>query len=158
MAVIVRFLTVGLFALLMRGGILALLVFGWHMSPMLAIFPAVAVTAAINYLGTAFYVFPVKQDPPTVDALAGRFTRYCRLYHTATPDLPGTSAADSGRGVLLELRPAHGSEFLRSSSMVAWLIWLGTAPSAIRVRRSHRRIHLRPYNNGLPVRAGTQPV
>ena len=112
-----RFLTVGLFALLMRGAILALLVFGWHMSPMLAIFPAVAVTAAINYLGTAFYVFPVKQDHSHRGyALAGRFTRYCRLYHTATPDLPGTSAADSGRGVLLELRPAHGSEFLRSSA------------------------------------------
>ena len=56
-----RFLTVGLFALLMRGGVLALLVYGWHVSPMLAIFPAVAVTAAIHYLGTAFYVFPVRR-------------------------------------------------------------------------------------------------
>ena len=62
-----RFLTVGIFALLMRGGILALLVHGWHLPPFLAIFPAIAATAAINYLGSAFYVFPVAQNLPVPD-------------------------------------------------------------------------------------------
>ena len=62
-----RFLTIGVFALLMRGGVLALLIYGWHIPSFLAIFPAIAVTAAINYLGSAFYVFPVKQNPPSLD-------------------------------------------------------------------------------------------
>ncbi|MDN5836800.1 MAG: GtrA family protein, partial [Nitrosospira sp.] len=62
-----RFVTVGIFALLMRGGVLALLVYDWHLSPFLAIFPAIAAAAAISYLGFAFYVFPVRDNPPSAD-------------------------------------------------------------------------------------------
>ena len=49
--------------------------------------------------------------------------------------------------------------FFDHPPMVAWLIWLGTAHlRRYGVRRSHRRIHLRPDHNGLSVCAGTQPV
>ena len=123
-----RFLTVGLFALLMRGGILALLVFGWHISPMLAIFPAVAVTAAINYLGTAFYVFPVKQDPPTVDvrwrvASLGivAFTILLRLIYLGQAQLIPDEAYYWNYAQHMDL------SFYDHPPMVAWLIWLGTA-------------------------------
>ena len=53
-----RFLTVGALALLLRGGVLALFVYIGHLPPSLAIFPAILATALVNYLGSAFYVFP----------------------------------------------------------------------------------------------------
>ncbi len=52
-----RFLTVAILALMMRGGVLVLLVQVFDVSPTLAIFPAIVVTAGVNYLGSAFYVF-----------------------------------------------------------------------------------------------------
>lgn len=58
-----RFLGVALLALAMRGGVLAMLVHGLDLAPALAIAPAVALTAGINYLGSIFYVFPARQAP-----------------------------------------------------------------------------------------------
>jgi dolichol-phosphate mannosyltransferase len=52
-----RFFTVAVLALLIRGGVLVLLVEIFNISPMLAIIPAIVVTAGVNYLGSAFYVF-----------------------------------------------------------------------------------------------------
>ena len=52
-----RFFTVAVLALVIRGGVLVLLVEVIGMSPMLAIIPAIVVTAGVNYLGSAFYVF-----------------------------------------------------------------------------------------------------
>ena len=60
-------LMVGMFALLLRGGVLALLVYSWHIPAGLAIFPAIAATAVVNYLGSAFYVFPITNNPPSLD-------------------------------------------------------------------------------------------
>ena len=57
-----RFLGVALLALAMRGGVLAMLVQGLGLSPALAIAPAVALTAGINYLGSIFYVFPARGE------------------------------------------------------------------------------------------------
>lgn len=54
------FLTVALLALAMRGGILAMLTQQFALSATLAILPAVAMTAVVNYLGSIFYVFPVR--------------------------------------------------------------------------------------------------
>ncbi len=52
-----RFLIVAVMALMIRGGVLVLLtgVLGWSAS--VAIIPAIVATAAVNYLGSAFYVF-----------------------------------------------------------------------------------------------------
>lgn len=52
-----RFFTVAVLALIIRGGVLVLLVQVFGLSPMLAIIPAIVVTAGVNYLGSAFYVF-----------------------------------------------------------------------------------------------------
>ena len=52
-----RFFTVAVLALLIRGGVLVLLVEVFGLSPMLAIVPAIVMTAGVNYLGSAFYVF-----------------------------------------------------------------------------------------------------
>jgi len=57
-----RFVIVAILAMLMRGGVLVLLVsaLGWH--PSIAIFPAIAATAVINYLGSAFFVFATTES------------------------------------------------------------------------------------------------
>ncbi|MDQ3185795.1 MAG: glycosyltransferase family 39 protein, partial [Pseudomonadota bacterium] len=123
-----RFLTVGIFALLMRGGVLALLVYGWHVPSMLAIFPAIAATAAINYLGSAFYVFPVKQNPPSADvrwrvASLGivAFAVLLRLIYLGQAQLIPDEAYYWNYAQHMDL------SFYDHPPMVAWLIWLGTA-------------------------------
>jgi dolichol-phosphate mannosyltransferase len=52
-----RFLTVAVLALMIRGGVLVLLAEVLGLSAMAAIVPAIVVTAGVNYLGSAFYVF-----------------------------------------------------------------------------------------------------
>ncbi len=52
-----RFLVVALMALMIRGGVLVLLVESLGLTPLAGIIPAIIVTAGVNYLGSAFYVF-----------------------------------------------------------------------------------------------------
>ncbi|MDT8450417.1 MAG: glycosyltransferase family 39 protein [Wenzhouxiangellaceae bacterium] len=54
------FLIVALLAFTIRGGVLAVLSQGLGIAPSWAILPAVAMTAAVNYLGSVFYVFPAR--------------------------------------------------------------------------------------------------
>ncbi len=53
-----RFLTVCLLALFLRGGILATAVNNWGWRPNIAILLGIAAGAAVNFLGSAFFVFP----------------------------------------------------------------------------------------------------
>ncbi len=121
------FLTVALLAMLLRGGILATFtgLLGW--SAQLAILPAIAVSAVINYLGCAFFIFPLAEKGSHRDlrwkvlalALIG-YTFLLRLsYLGATDLLPQEAyywnyAQHLGRG------------YLDHPPMVAWVIWLGT--------------------------------
>ncbi|WP_244859526.1 glycosyltransferase family 39 protein [Nitrosospira sp. NRS527] len=123
-----RALTIGMFALLMRGGVLALLIDGWHLSPFLAIFPAIAATAVINYFGTAFYVFPVSVNPPSPEvrwrvASIGivAFAVLLRLIYLGTAELIPDEAYYWTYAEHMDL------SFYDHPPMVAWLIWLGTA-------------------------------
>lgn len=52
-----RFVTLAVLALLLRGGVLAVGVRGFDLDPTVAMLPAVAATALVNYLGAAFFVF-----------------------------------------------------------------------------------------------------
>ncbi|MGY6630752.1 MAG: glycosyltransferase family 39 protein [Wenzhouxiangella sp.] len=52
-----RFFFVAILALMIRGGVLVLLVEVMALPAMLAIIPAIVITAAVNYLGSAFFVF-----------------------------------------------------------------------------------------------------
>ena len=123
-----RFLTVGVFALLMRGGVLALLVYGLHVPSFLAIFPAIAATAAINYFGSAFYVFPDKRNPPSLDvrwrvASFGivMFAVLLRLVYLGVAQLIPDEAYYWNYAQHMDL------SFFDHPPMVAWLIWLGTS-------------------------------
>lgn len=123
-----RLLTVGLFALLMRGGVLAWLIYGWHLPPLLAIFPAIAATAVIHYLGTAFYVFPATRNLPPADvrwrvASLGivAFVVLLRLIYLGQAQLIPDEAYYWTYAQHMDL------SFYDHPPMVAWLIWLGTA-------------------------------
>lgn len=122
-----RFLTVGLFALLLRGGVLALLVYTWHLPAELAIFPAIAATAAVNYLGSAFYVFPENRNRPSLDirwrvAAVGivLFVILLRLVYLGLAQLIPDEAYYWQYTQHMDL------SFFDHPPMVAWLIWLGT--------------------------------
>ena len=123
-----RFLTVGTFALILRGGVLALLVYIWHVPPLLAIFPAIIATAAVNYLGSAFYVFPNKENPPSLEirwrtAAIGIviFIILLRLVYSGLAQLIPDEAYYWQYAQHMDL------SFYDHPPMVAWLIWLGTS-------------------------------
>ncbi|MGY6588237.1 MAG: glycosyltransferase family 39 protein [Wenzhouxiangella sp.] len=52
-----RFFFIAILALMIRGGVLVMLVEVMAVPAMLAIIPAIIITAAVNYLGSAFFVF-----------------------------------------------------------------------------------------------------
>ncbi len=123
-----RFLIVGALALLMRGGVLALLVYVWNVPPSLAIFPAIIATAAVNYLGSAFYVFPNGKDLPSLEirwriAAIGivLFVVALRLVYFGLAQLIPDEAYYWQYAQHMDL------SFYDHPPMVAWLIWLGTA-------------------------------
>ena len=123
-----RFLMVGMFALLLRGGVLALLVYGWHIPAGLAIFPAIAATAVVNYLGSAFYVFPITSNPPSLDtrwriASVGVvvFILLLRLIYLGQAQLIPDEAYYWNYAQHMDL------SYIDHPPMAAWLIWLGTS-------------------------------
>lgn len=126
-----RTLLVGVFALALRGGVLALLLQVWHFPPLLAIIPAIAATALITRAGSAFYVLPLP-------ALPGK---------GPSPDVRWRVAAIGIIGLALLLRLTYMGvaqlipdeayywnyaqrmdlSFFDHPPVVAWLIWAGTS-------------------------------
>ena len=85
-------------------------------------------TAAINYFGAAFYVFPVTVNPPSPDvrwrvASVGivAFAVLLRLIYLGTAELIPDEAYYWNYAQHMDL------SFYDHPPMVAWLIWLGTA-------------------------------
>ncbi len=123
-----RFLIVGVLALLLRGGVLALLVYVLEVPPLLAIFPAIITTAAVNYLGSAFYVFPSKKNLPSLEirwrmAAIGivLFAIVLRLVYFGLAQLIPDEAYYWQYAQHMDL------SFYDHPPMVAWLIWIGTS-------------------------------
>ncbi len=123
-----RFLTVGLFALLLRGGVLAWLIHTWNIPVEWAIFPAILTAAIINYLGSAFYVFP-RTDPPASSDIRWRtaavgiisFVILLRFVYMGVAQLIPDEAYYWQYAQHMDL------SFYDHPPMVAWLIWLSTA-------------------------------
>ena len=123
-----RFLIVGTLALMLRGGILALLIDTWNFSPLLAIFPAIIVATTVNYLGAVFYVFPNEDDVISPDirwrmAAIGiiAFILMLRLVYFGSAQLIPDEAYYWQYAQHMDL------SFYDHPPMVAWLIWLGTS-------------------------------
>ena len=102
-----RFLAVCLLALFLRGGVLAAAVDVWGWPPELAILLGIATAAAVNYVGSAFFVFP------SLNHLVSRSVRWRmaalgipRLCRCAEAHLHGHHRSVAAGGLLLELRAA----------------------------------------------------
>jgi dolichol-phosphate mannosyltransferase len=115
-------------ALFTRGGLLALLVYDWHAPPLLAIFPAIAVSVIIIYLGSVFYLPSATQNLPALDirwrvASIGivAFIVVLRLIYLGQTELIPDEAYYWNYAQHMDL------SFYDHPPMVAWLIWLGTA-------------------------------
>ena len=114
-------------ALLLRGGVLALLVYVWELPPLLAIFPAIVTTAVVNYLGSAFYVFPNKSKVTPLEirwrtAAIGIFVFaiLLRLVYAGLAELIPDEAYYWQYSQHMDLG------YYDHPPMVSWLIWLGT--------------------------------
>lgn len=123
-----RFLTVGVFAMLLRGAVLAWLVHTWDMPAEWAIFPAILTTAMVNYLGSAFYVFPRTEPPVSTDTRwriasvgVACFVILLRLVYMDVAQLIPDEA------YYWQYAQHMALSFFDHPPMVAWLIWLGTA-------------------------------
>jgi dolichol-phosphate mannosyltransferase len=117
------FLSVALLALIMRGGILALLVQSWHWPVSAALFAAIGAAATINYLGSGFLVFPLKTHriSPEVRwrALAVGIVGYTfllRLIYLGMPELLQEEAYYWNYGQHLAL------SYLDHPPLLAWLV------------------------------------
>ncbi len=121
-----RFLAVGLMALFLRGAVLAFLVEIVRCPPTLAVVGAVGAAAAINFLGSAFYVF-APEDAPSMElrwriAALGIavYLLALRLFYLGLPDLLVEEAYYWNYAQHLDL------SYLDHPPLVAWMIWLGT--------------------------------
>lgn len=122
-----RFLTVCVMALFLRGGVLAMAINGWGWSPKTAILLAIASGTIVNYLGSAFFVFPaashhVSRGTQWRIAAIG-ILGYVILMHlifSGTLDLMPEEAYYWDYSQHLDIG------YLDHPPMVVWLIWLGT--------------------------------
>lgn len=123
-----HFLLVALLALLLRGAVLGTLVDvnGW--SPQLAIIAAVGAAAIVNYFGSAFFIFPLRDSgcSPAMRWRVASIGVICylvllRLFYLGLPDLLVEEA------YYWNYAQHPALSYLDHPPMVAWLIWLGTA-------------------------------
>ncbi|MGD9922101.1 MAG: glycosyltransferase family 39 protein [Pseudorhodoplanes sp.] len=123
-----RFLTVCLLALAIRGGVLVAASGIFGMQPQLAIFFAIGTAAIINYLGSAFFVFP-SLNPRVPYDIRWRVTAIgvvgyvvvLRLLFIGLVDLLPQEAYYWNYSQHLDFG------YLDHPPMVAWLIWVGTS-------------------------------
>ena len=122
-----RFLTICLLALFLRGGILATAVVGWGWPPAAAILLAIASAAIVNYLGSAFFIFP-SMTPSTSRSVRWRvlalgvlaYVVLLRFVFLGTLNLLPQEAYYWNYSQHLDIG------YLDHPPMVAWIIWLGT--------------------------------
>ncbi|MGV1014057.1 MAG: glycosyltransferase family 39 protein [Methyloceanibacter sp.] len=122
-----RFLTVCLLAFFLRGGILATAVDGWGWSPEAAILLAIAGAAIVNYVGSAFFVFPSLSASVSrsvrLRVLAVAILGYVILLHLA---FLGSLNLIPEEAYYWNYSQHLDIGYLDHPPMVAWLIWLGT--------------------------------
>ena len=123
----VRFFSVCLMALFLRGGVLAILAQGLGIPEQSALIAAIVAAALVNYLGFAFYVFPnrAQQDlnirwSMAVVGIVG-YMLCLRLMYLGLPDLIPEEAYYWNYAQ----HPSLG--YLDHPPMVAWLITMGTS-------------------------------
>lgn len=122
------FLVVALLALALRGGVLATLVGQFGLAANWAILPAVAMTAAVNYLGAIFYVFPAldaERNPDIRWRMAAVGLIGCSLAIRALYMGQAELMFDEMYYWVYTLHPALS--YLDHPPLTAWLIGLSSA-------------------------------
>lgn len=122
------FMLVAALALFLRGGVLASLtqIAGWP--PQMAILAAIGTASGVNYLGSAFFVFPLPDDGAEPEfrwrilALGvGVYALLLRLTYLGVPELTQEEAYYWNYAQHL------AAGYLDHPPMVAWVIWFFTA-------------------------------
>ncbi len=123
----VRFLSVALMALFLRGGVLAILSQGLGLPEQSALIAAIVAAALVNYLGFAFFVFPNRGQQDirirwsiAVVGVIG-YTLLLRLVYLGVPDLIPEEA------YYWNYAQHPSLAYLDHPPMVAWLIAMGTS-------------------------------
>lgn len=121
-----RFVLVAVLALLLRGGVLAMMVHNVGASPTLALLPAVAAAAAVNYFGAALFVFngPAVAAHVRVRATALAFIAYLLALRAAYL-VPADLILDEM--YYWNYAQHMALSFLDHPPLTAWLIGAGTA-------------------------------
>lgn len=152
------FTVIALLALFLRGGVLALLANSWHWPVSLALMAAIATAALVNYLGSAFVVFPSDAhafNPEmrwrVLAVLIAGYTVALRLVFMGLPELMMEEAYYWNYGQHLALgyldHPPLLAWLIRASDeifgttewsvrLVAFLSWLVTAFFCFRITRA----------------------
>ncbi|MFH1092604.1 MAG: glycosyltransferase family 2 protein [Candidatus Omnitrophota bacterium] len=123
----ITFLTVALFALFIRGGVLTIFISQWNWPPQAAILIAIGVAALLNYFGNTFFIFPDKSSNLNLNlkwrilaiGIAG-YILLLRLVYLGLPELLHEEAYYWNYAQHLNIG------YLDHPPMVAWLIWLST--------------------------------
>lgn len=123
-----RFLVVCLLALFLRGGVLGTAVNTWGWPPQLAILLGIATAAMVNYLGSAFFVFP-SLSPRVSPTVRWRMAALGILAYVIGLRLAFMGAVDLLPEEAYYWNYAQHLDigYLDHPPMVAWLIWLGTS-------------------------------
>jgi dolichol-phosphate mannosyltransferase len=123
----VAFFAVAGAALFLRGGVLATAARSWEWPPLAAVTLAIAVSAAVTYLGSAFFVFPVtslrrneKVYWGMVTVLVVSYAALLRLFFMGTMELIPQEAYYWNYAQHLDIG------YLDHPPMVAWIIALFT--------------------------------
>jgi len=122
------FFAVAAAALFLRGGVLATAARSWEWPPLVAVALAIAASAAVTYLGSALFVFPVtglrrseKVHWGMVTVLLVSYAALLRLFYMSTMELIHQEAYYWNYAQHLDIG------YLDHPPMVAWLIALFTA-------------------------------
>ena len=124
-----KYVFFGLIALTIRGGVLAILVDLFEVSPTIAIYAAIIAAAIVNYFGASFIVFPNKDN--NKDSSLSLYWRICavaavafmvtlRFLYMGTAELIPDEAYYWNYKEYLDL------SYLDHPPLLAWSIWLGT--------------------------------
>ena len=123
-----RFLAICLLALFLRGGVIGTAVDVWGLPPQLAVLLGIATAALVNYVGSAFFVFP-SLTPGVSRSVRWRMASLAILAYAIGLRLAFMSAVDLLPEEAYYWNYAQHLDFgyLDHPPMVAWLIWLGTS-------------------------------
>lgn len=121
------FVSVCILALLFRGATLAILTDSVGWSPRIAIFFAIAAAVMVNYIGSAFFVFPQQHERSTA-SIRWRIFALCVMLYAVLIRISFMGITDLIPEEAYYWNYAQRLDFgyLDHPPMVAWLIWLGT--------------------------------